>query len=293
VSRFLVVVLTLWPLAAAAQPWHEALRAGNEARAAALLHEIVLSQAATIEMPRVPNADAVRALAALYAGGRGVASDPIAACTLAWLGQVAEPPRFTGETIEAARAWDARHTAWTEEGIRLMRAYCDPLAADDREAAMRSIGCFAFGMPETTTLVGDVAVRIGRLGIRPAGAPADKGVPLVNCPQVIARARALTLAPPEDAAPGVGARHFVEMLAWHAGGDATLRYVLFWSLYEVRDGGVRMALLEPVIDAASPSLQPELDRRLTIEMIRSGHIRWRIEAMPPRRGWIMLEEGRR
>jgi hypothetical protein len=39
-----------------------------------------------------------------------------------------------------------------------------------------------------------------------------------------------------------------------------------------------------------PALPQDFDERLTIEMIRSGHVRWRMNGAPPTRGWIMLPE---
>ena len=40
-----------------------------------------------------------------------------------------------------------------------------------------------------------------------------------------------------------------------------------------------------------PTLPADFDERFRLEMIRSGHIRWRLEGAPPKRGWIMLAEG--
>jgi hypothetical protein len=36
-----------------------------------------------------------------------------------------------------------------------------------------------------------------------------------------------------------------------------------------------------------------LDARLSIEMIRSGHVHWKLDGKPPKRGWVMLPEQKR
>jgi hypothetical protein len=38
-----------------------------------------------------------------------------------------------------------------------------------------------------------------------------------------------------------------------------------------------------------PTVPADFDTRLAVEMIRSGHIRWRLDGRPPKRGWMMLD----
>jgi hypothetical protein len=56
-------------------------------------------------------------------------------------------------------------------------------------------------------------------------------------------------------------------------------------------GLVAMEHLLSVATWPRAALPPDFEGRFSVEMIRSGHIRWRLDGAPPKRGWIMLPEG--
>ena len=118
----------------------------------------------------------------------------------------------------------------------------------------------------------------------------------MNCLLRIARVRAVTIEPPSDAPPGVVARDFVELLGWAGGqrpGGEAARYGLRWQLYERRGKKIEFAtheVLDETIEWPPPGPPEKFDERFSMEMIRSGHVRWQMEGTPPKRGWIMLPE---
>jgi hypothetical protein len=72
-------------------------------------------------------------------------------------------------------------------------------------------------------------------------------------------------------------------------------YVLRWQLYEVRGKKVEVVAGEMFDETdhwPEPGLIQKFDERFSLEMIRSGHIRWRLDGAPPKRGWIMLPDER-
>jgi hypothetical protein len=286
-ARFLlVVVLCAVPAVVSAQTWADAYRAGNYQKAAELLQQIVIETGirdVTTVDPEPP-----AQLALMYAQGQGVAGNAITACTLARTAEVATHmrpvPGLQGE------AFQARLDASGE----FMRRHCDPLTAEDRRTAELSVGCVAFGMPEETITLGGQSVRIGRRGIALANTE-EEPWELLNCPQLVARVRATSLAPPSDAASGVGPRHFVDVFTWVGGTtrEGTTAYSLRWDVYEVREKRIRfyMVAQDLLTRTAWPGrdLPAEIEKGLTLEMIRSGHVRWKFESAPPKRGWIMLD----
>jgi hypothetical protein len=118
----------------------------------------------------------------------------------------------------------------------------------------------------------------------------------VWCSQLVARIESRTITPPLDAAPGVVARPFVELLGWQAmqmAGDPATRYVLSWTMFELRGKTLEPVAIEHLLSVATwprAALPPDFEARFSVEMIRSGHIRWRLDGAPPKRGWIMLPE---
>ena len=284
---FLVVLCTL-PGTASAQPWADAYRAEDYRTAADLLHPLV----SQLQMqPESADPDPARHLATMYAQGLGVSRDLMTACSLAQVAGMATQmaaPKYA----QNIAAYDAS----LKDADAFISKHCDGLTERDRTVASLTTGCFAFGMPEELLTLGTQTVQVGRGGIRLADAPDDKPDPILNCPLLIARVRALTIVPPADAAPGVIARHFVELLYWQGGqkeGASTLIYVLQWQLYEVLEKKIQFPTMEEldVTDKwPTPALPQNLDARLTLEMIRSGHVRWRIDGKPPKRGWVMLPE---
>ncbi len=291
VRLFAIVVLCAFPCGAAAQPWAEAYRSGDYKRAADLMHPLVIEQGHELT---VAEQALTRHLALLYARGLGVSRDPIAACSLAQMSDMAahmSAPQYSQNIFAYQDA--------LQESQRFVGEHCERLSEPDRLTASRSMGCFAFGMPEVVLTLGRQSVWVGRAGIRLEEGAGATSAP-DGCPQLVARVRPLTIAPPPDAAPGVRARHFVELLAWHVGTrqpDPSLKYFLQWRMHELRGGTIDVVAMEHLasIDAwPQRALPPDFDARFTLEMIRSGHVRWRMAGAPPQRGWIMLpEEGKR
>jgi len=287
----LLVALCALPGTASAQPWKDAYQAGDHQKAADLLHPLVIQlrlQPASMEP------DPAHHLATMYALGLGVSRDPIAACSLAQVAAEAtsfSAPKYA-QNIEA-------YNASVKDANAFVTGQCDKLTERERMVASLTAGCFAFGMPEKTFTLGTDTVHVGRGGIRVADVAEERPDAIMNCPMLVARVRPLTLNPPPDAAPGVIARHFVDLLIWQVGqkpGDTTFRYTLQWQLYEVRGKKIEIAAIDEfgAIDQwPQPALPENLDARLSIEMIRSGHVHWKLDGKPPKRGWVMLPEQER
>jgi hypothetical protein len=282
-------ILTL-PSVASAQPWADAYKAGDYKRAADLLHPLVIQSAMEPGGPQDPNPP--RFLATMYAEGLGVTKDPVAACSIS---QVAQQAMVSPKAIFGLEspAYDRR----VEESNAFLSKYCDRLSEWDRIAAANL--CFAFGMPESVLTIGRDAVRVGRGGVHLADAMPGRPDQIVGCPMLIARVRPLTIAPPADGAPGVVARHFVDLLFWrpiHQQG-APPRFALQWELFEVQKGKVEMVAMEEQFDVIdgwpSPALPENLDARFTMQMVPSGNIQWKLDGAPPRRGWVMVPQGER
>jgi hypothetical protein len=297
VVRFLVsaAILAL-PCAAAGQPWAEAVKAGDYRRASELLHPIVIEQH---QNPSETNDPAVaRQLADMYAQGLGVPRDPIVACALAQAFEkaVSMVPEVVN-SIEDLHAYQAREKEWE----RFVRGHCDALSEYDKKVAGHVFGCLTFELPEPVLAVGaqTVWVAINGFSLREGGD--QRFVVSLDCPLLVARLRSLTIDPPADAAPGVKPRQFVETLTWHYGGyrpgaSSTFvldsKFVLNWSMFELRGQKIEPVAPEHLysVDRWPPVLPSDFDERFRLEMIRSGHVRWRLEGAPPKRGWIMLPE---
>ena len=284
---FAILLLCAFPCAAAAQPWADAYRSGDYRKAAGLLHRIVTEQGYELTFAEP---GALRHLAILYSRGLGVPSDPIAACALAQMSDASahmSAPQYSQNPF----TYEDR----LKESQRFVAEHCDRLAPPGRLAASRSMGCFAFGMPEETFTLAGRTVLVGRGGIRLGEPPDESSAPDLGCSQLIARVRPLTITPPTDSAPGIRARHFVELLAWQVAKqpDSTLKYFLQWQMHELRGDTIGVIAMEHVDSSdgwPNPALPPDFDARFTLEMIRSGHVRWRMAGAPPKRGWIMLPD---
>ena len=295
VSRSLVLsaAIAALPGVAFGQPWADAYKAGDHAKAVQMLQPIIVSQQLSFSSGADPLAP--RLLAVLYAEGKGVARDPVVACTLAQLSDMAKnmaPVRVT--TPDEYRVYQES----LEESGRFARGLCDPLTDRQQRAVGQSLGCLGFGLNEAVLAVGDRTVWVDRTGLRLTEAGDTPPGGNFVCPQLVARVAARHVEPPSDAAPGVIARSFVEVLAWQAGqtpGEATVRYLLSWTVYEVRGNVIQPVAMEELDAAAgwpSTPMPQNFDETLHVEMIRSGHIRWRLDGAPPKRGWILLPEER-
>ena len=285
-----VVLLGLLARAASAQTWRDAVKKGDYQAAAMLLQPLAVN---SLLLANSGDPAALEQLALMYSRGLGVPPDPVLACGLAQAFSSAverQPPAVS--TLDAFNVWQA-HLREVQE---LANNECTALSAFDRESADR-IACFTFGMPDEVIALGSQMIRVDRAGIRLASDQSRRSDIPVNCPQLIARVRPLAVDVPADAVHGVEPRHFIEVLAWLAapnGQDpSTLRYVLFWQLFELRTRKLELAVLEHVGDSdawPSPALPPDFDKRVTVEMIRTGHVHWKIDGVPPKRGWVMLPE---
>jgi hypothetical protein len=287
----LLMLIGIWllPVSVQAQAWADAVRAADYQRAAGLLYPIVVES--FVRSPADEDPAPSRQLAVLYAQGLGVERDPIAACALAQTSDMAaqmSAPRYAADI--------RRYEALIAESEQFVGDICDGLSYEDRVTASRSIGCFAFGLPAQILMVGRHSVRIDREGIRLAGADAGAVVELQGCPLAIAHITTRTIGPPDNPAPGIGPRHFVELFSWHLSQDPksqALTYVLQWQPYEVSDAGIGFGGIAEVATVTSwpgLGLPAGLATVPVMEMIRSGHVRWRIDGNPPRRGWFMRSE---
>ena len=287
---FLVATCVI-PCAAAAQPWAEAVKAGDYRMASELLHPIVMEQH---QNPGATNDPApARVLAGMYAGGLGVDRDPIVACALA---QVAEMAASMVPTVVNRLDDLQAYQASEKEREQFVRGHCDALSDYDQQVAGRVFGCLTFSLPDRVLTVGGQTVWVALTGFSLMEGADKRFVVDLDCPQLVARLRALTIDPPADAAPGVKARQFVEVLSWYRAAeptDATSKFSLSWRLFELRRQMIEPVAIEHLysVDRWPPVLPPDFDERFRVEMIRSGHIRWRLEGAPPKRGWIMLPEG--
>jgi len=286
VRLFVFALLCACPTVASAQAWADPYRAGDYEKAIDLLHAAVSKVS---DNPAFDEPESPALLATMYARGEGVAANPVMACSLARLAGAATQMRVVPG--EDGPSYQARMDA---SGAFVHR-HCDPLAPDDRATAERAIGCFAFEMPEETIAFGGQTVRVGRRGVSVTGA--DEEVwELMGCPKLVARVRTTSLVPPSDAAPGVKPRHFIETFMWvRVLKDGVPSYSLNWDVYEVAGKRIRFLMVaqDLVTRTAWPGrgLPAEIEKGLTLEMIRSGHVRWSVEGSPPKRGWIMVEGG--
>jgi hypothetical protein len=281
------------PTVASAQPWLEAYQAGEYAKAADLLHEGVSDPEKVFQ----GDPDALHLLAQMYRDGMGVSRDPIAACSLAQDAELAAqmaPPARPMQTMDDALAYQALQT----QAHDFSAAVCGALSGLDLLGAGRSRGgCYGFGMPEETITLGSHSVRLSRAGIVLAGTPERDMGGLYMCNMAIALVRSRTIDVPENAPPSIGPRHFVELFAWRrnpvpAGSGGT--FGLSWQLFEVRGKDMLPRLPDDIMLVTSSSipqgLPPGIEARLTLQMARSGHVLWRVEDTPPKRGWLMLPD---
>jgi hypothetical protein len=285
-----VIAVCVLPNSVFAQTWADAYRQGDYQAAADELHPLVIRQSL---QPPFSDPEPLRHLAVLYGEGLGLSQDPIVACSLAQAARMATEqlaPEYVGRIAE--------YVSLQKDADDFVVRRCAGLSHEDGMTAINSMSCFAFGMPEGLLTLGSREVRVGRAGIRLDGTEAyEQGARMLDvCFQRVVRVRSLTIAPPPDAAPGVRPRDFVEVIGWvldPKSENSALGYVLQWRLYELAGKwGVVVAHLDIGVthDWRKTTMPGDFDARLSMEMIRSGHVRWRMEGTPPKRGRIMLRE---
>jgi hypothetical protein len=271
------------------QSWTEAHTSGDYAKAAELLQPIVMKQVQTMGADPAPDPAPARHLAVMYARGSGVVLDPILACTLARLsdavrGAVQVPQQSFDEMVA--------YKAVLDESEQFVRAHCEALTERQQLAASVSLSCLAFGLRDEVVVLGQQTLFIGRADSRASESAIHVSLQELGCPGVIMRLRARTIDPPPDAAPGVAARELLELVDWQGPQtvDGGLRYSLTRHLFELH--GKELVTVAAVVQSVAggptlAALASDFDSRFHIEMIRSGHIRWRLDGAPPERGWIM------
>jgi len=288
-----LVISCAVPAVASAQSWLEAYQAGEYAKAANLLYEIVSQPDYVFR----GDPGALRLLAEMYRDGQGVPRDPIGACSLAQDAEMATlmaPPARPIENMQDVEAYQGGQ----KQARDFAAAVCGALSGPDALTASRwRAGCYGFGMPEKTIAVGAKSVRVSRSGVGLAGAAGRDMTDLLDCPLAIAVVRIRTIDVPENAAPSIAPRHFVEIFAWRrnsAPGGADDRFRLAWQMFEIQSKEVMPMLPETILAASSilQDLPPGFDARVTVQMIRSGHVLWRIEGAPPKRRWLMLPDSK-
>ena len=272
----LTVALLTLPSTASAQAWADAYKAGDYKKAADLLHPLVIQLATLPGGPQEP--DPPRHLAIMYAEGRGVPKDPIAACLMAQVASVASrsPTATFGQD-------SAAYDASVKEADGFLSHHCDRLNEWDRTVAAN--WCFAFGMPEAVLTVGTDAVRVGRGGIQLADAMPERPDQIIGCPMLIARLRPLTIAPPADARRA-SSRGICRLLFWrpiHSG--VTRRGLHQWNCSspgtQARDGDMEEQL--ETSDGWPNQHCLSLAGRLILEIFdRQCALEW--DGAPPRRG---------
>jgi hypothetical protein len=270
------------PGLARAQPWADALRTRQYEKAADLLHVIVMDNDFSTRGDPAP----AEQLAVMYAGGLGVPRDRVLACALAQF----------AEGASMMRAYDVQtYLAVTRRMEKQREEHCGPLSNEERLTASRSISCFAFGLQDQTFEIGGQRIHVGKGGVGIEGRD-QSGAASPICAHQVAHVRTTTIAPPANAAPGVTARYFVELFWWgRLGQRRPGERPLEWQIYEVL--GNALVPLDLVSDLyasqdewARPGLPPEVESGLTLEMVRSGHVLWRLAGSPPRRGWFLLPD---
>jgi hypothetical protein len=123
--RFLGILVTCaLPHTAAAQPWMDAYKAGDYARAARLLQPIIMKQQQGVDTDPADPGPA-RHLALVYARGSGVARDPILACALARLSDMVRQNVVVAQFRDAEEAF--AYKAILDESEQFVRAHCEAL----------------------------------------------------------------------------------------------------------------------------------------------------------------------
>jgi hypothetical protein len=281
------------PDAALGQSWADAYKAEDYGRAAELLQPIVMKQAQTMGADPAPDPAPASHLAVMYARGSGVLRDPILACALARLSEHVKG--FVEVSVQNAAEMLA-YKASLDESEQFVRAHCDTLTDRQQMAAAVSMSCFAFGLVDDVVVLGEHTLSFDRAGSGGSESAIQVSLQELECPGVILRLRARTIGPPPDAAPGVAARELLELIDWQGPQtiEGQLQYSLTRHFFELR--GNELVPVAAVLHSLASwptlgALAPDLEATFRVEMIRSGHIRWRLDGAPPKRGWIMLPEG--
>jgi hypothetical protein len=265
----LATVLTFLLAAPApgAEPWTAAVKRGDYATAATLLHRDVFERTG---VPKTPDPAALKQLALLYVEGRGVRRDPVLGCGLLRAHAIAVTK--STRTAAAGRAAQA-----------LVERHCAPLTPSERAAAFAAMTCPRIGLnrgepielePGWTIQFNDRSATIVRGGeSREQALPGD----------LLCRSQVLLLRHSAIEGSGRGrARHVIEQVtvqsAWRAG---VLTRDLVWQLYEVRGLDLDLAAVqrwqEPGSAWPTPTLPDPLLRGVSFAVHPSGSIEYTID----------------
>ena len=247
--------------ASAASSWGTAVKRGDFATAATLLHQHVFEP----ERPaRQPDPAALKQLALLYAEGKGVARDAVLACGLLRAHAVAATR--TAKSGPAARAAQA-----------LVERHCGALSATDRAAAFAAMTCPRIGLSrgEPIKLATGWTIQFNDRSatIRHNGKTREQALP----GDLLCRSQVLLLR--HSTIPGFGSRartrHVIEQVTVQSSRRAgVLTRDLVWQLYEVRGLELDLAAVqrwqEPGSAFPAPSLPASVLRGVSYTVYGDG-----------------------
>jgi len=258
----------------AAESWSTAVKRGDYATAATLLHRDVFERE---RAAKTPDAAALKQLALLYADGKGVRRDPVLACGL-----------IRAHAIAVARA--TRTAAAGRAAQALVERHCTPLTPPERAAAFAAMTCPRIGLtrgepillePGWAIQFNDRSATITRGGeSREQALPGD-----LLCRSQVLLMRHSTI----EASTTRARRHVVEQVTvqsvWRAG---VLTRDLVWQLYEVRGLELDLAAVERWQEPGSawptPAVPEALARGVSFAVHSSGTIEYTIDEA--RRGTV-------
>ena len=264
--------------ASGADSWGTAVKRGDYATAATLLHQHVFEP----ERPaKSPDPAALKQLALLYAEGKGVARDAVLACGLLRAHAVATTKIVkTGAAARAAQALVERH--------------CGLLSAADRAAAFAAMTCPRIGLSrgEPIKLASGWTIQFNDRSatITHNGQTREQALP----GDLLCKSQVLLLR--HSMIPGFGsrgrARHMIEQVTVQSSRRAgVLTRDLVWQLYEVRGLERDLAAVqrwqEPGSAWPAPALPASLLRGVSYT-VHADAIEYEIDES--RRGRITLRQ---
>jgi hypothetical protein len=273
-STLVVLLLATAPVSAA-DSWGTAVKRGDYATAATLLHRQVFEPERQV---KTPDPAALRQLALLYAEGKGVERDAVLACGLLRAHAIAT--NKVKRTAAATRATQA-----------LVERHCSPLSAAERASAFAAMTCPRIGLSRGepirlgrgwTIQFNDRSATITRDGqSREQALPGD-----LLCRSQVLLTRQSTI---EKFGSHGRPRKVVEQVTvqstWRGG---VLTRDLVWQLYEVRGLELDLAAVqrwqEPGSAWPAPSVPESLLRGVSFTVQGDGVIEYEID--DARRGRI-------
>lgn len=261
--------------AATTETWGTAVKRGDYAAAATLLHRTVFEPE---RQAKTPDAAALKQLALMYAEGKGVARDQVLACGLFRAHAVAAEK--SSKTAAAARAAQA-----------LVERHCAPLNPTQRAAAFAAMTCPRIGLTrgEPIALEAGWSIQFNDRSatIRRNGQSREQPLP----GELLCRSQVLLLR--HSTIPAFGSRsrvrHVVEQVtvqsAWRGG---VLTRDLVWQLYEVRGLELDLAAVqrwqEPGSAWPAPAVPDVLQHGVSFTVQTSGALEYAID--DSRRGLV-------